>query len=226
MTDADVLNPIDDFADATTTDAGGDEDADASAPEGIELSAHAMSATNAVGGTFGLGLDQYELPKASVTKIARSEMPESMQLRKDTVTALVKSSSVFVSYLIAQGNKTISAAHVLSALRELEFPASMRRELREQLDAFRDIQKRNAASRSEAAARSRAAARARAAEKAEAMDVDAAADDAEGNAPAAANGAAEGMQLAESVAADAGGAETPVRAPSTEDRTTPPPAHS
>lgn len=66
-----------------------------------------MTATNAVGGTFGLGLDQFELPKASIAKLARSEVrdpaliqiPESMQLRKDTLTALVKSASVFVSYL-------------------------------------------------------------------------------------------------------------------------------
>lgn len=53
-------------------------------------------------------------------------------------------------------------------MRELEFPASMRKELREQLEAYRDLQKKSAAARADAAARNRAAAKARAAtEKAE-----------------------------------------------------------
>ncbi|WFD35365.1 DNA-directed DNA polymerase [Malassezia cuniculi] len=118
-------------------------------PENIPLSVHQMTATNALGGTFGLGLDQFELPKAPVAKIARAEMPESMQLRKELNTALVKSASVFVSYLTAaahdvataKGNKTIAATHVQEALRELEFPGSIRRELRDQLAAFRALQK-------------------------------------------------------------------------------------
>lgn len=42
--------------------------------EDIPLSAKSMSATNAAGGTFGLGLDQFELPKASIAKVARSEV--------------------------------------------------------------------------------------------------------------------------------------------------------
>lgn len=73
-----------------------DEDSD---PEGLTLSARLMTATNALGGTFGLGIDQYELPRASISKLARTDIPDSVQLRKDTITALVKSSSVFVSYL-------------------------------------------------------------------------------------------------------------------------------
>ncbi|WFD23258.1 DNA-directed DNA polymerase [Malassezia equina] len=149
-----------------------------------------MTATNAVGGTFGLGLDQFELPKASIAKLARSEVrdpaliqiPEAMQLRKDTLTALVKSASVFVSYLtaashdvaLARGNKTISAAHVMDAMRELDFPPHMRRELREQLEAYRELQKKNAAARAEAAQQSRERAKAAraAAAAAEAMDVE------------------------------------------------------
>ncbi|WFD05604.1 DNA-directed DNA polymerase [Malassezia vespertilionis] len=166
--------------------------ADEDVLEGIPLSSRTMSATNAVGGTFGLGIDQFELPKASINKLARTEIPDSVQLRKDTLTALVKSASVFVSYLstyynmlipaaasqdvaIARGNKTISAAHVLDAMRELEFPLPMRKALREELQgtqpaklttAYRDLQKRNAATRADAAARSRAIARAKATEKA------------------------------------------------------------
>ena len=37
---------------------------------------------------------------------------------------------------IARGNKTISAAHVLDAMRELDFPPAMRKELREQLEGM------------------------------------------------------------------------------------------
>ncbi|KOS14709.1 histone-fold-containing protein [Malassezia pachydermatis] len=162
--------------------------------EDIPLSAKSMSATNAAGGTFGLGLDQFELPKASIAKVARSEIPESVQLRKDTITALVKSASVFVSYLtaashdvaIARGNKTISAAHVLDAMRELDFPPAMRKELREQLEAYRDLQKKSAAARAEAAAQSRErakAARAAAAAAAAAADAEAEAGGTEGAEP-------------------------------------------
>lgn len=119
-----------------------------------------------------------------------------MQLRKETLTALVKSASVFVSYLstslvyfltiaagshdvaLARGNKTISAAHVMDAMRELEFPVSMRKELREQLQAYRELQKKQAELRAEAAAQNRErakaarAAAAMAAADSEAMDVD------------------------------------------------------
>ena len=67
--------------------------------EDLPLSCKTMTATNAAGGTFGMGLDQFELPKASIQKLAKSELPDSIQLRKDSLAALVKSSSVFVSYL-------------------------------------------------------------------------------------------------------------------------------
>lgn len=138
-----------------------------SPPEHIPLSVHQMSATNALGGSFGLGLDQFELPKAPVAKIARSEMPESMQLRKEVNTALVKSASVFVSYLTAaahdvasaKGSKTIGAPHVLDALRELEFPPALRRELRAELAAFRELQKDKADAARERRAKAREAGR-------------------------------------------------------------------
>lgn len=76
---------------------------------------------------------------------------------------------------IARGNKTISAAHVLDALRELDFPAPMRKELREQLEAYRALQKKSAAAKADNAARNRAEKRAKAA-SAKAGDADADAD--------------------------------------------------
>ena len=183
-----------DAADASAVVPESDSD-----PENIPLSVHHMSATNAVGGTFGLGLDQFELPKAPIAKVARAAMPASMQLRKELNTALVKSASVFVSYLTAAahdvatagGNKTIGAAHVLDALRELEFPGDMRRELRAQLQgasmltAYRDAQKE----KSDAARQQRKARQARA------MDVD-------GDASAADTSAADTSVVNTSVADD------------------------
>lgn len=53
---------------------GADVDAPLSPKEGMELPVRNMSATNAAGGTFGLGIDQFELPKASVTKVARTDV--------------------------------------------------------------------------------------------------------------------------------------------------------
>lgn len=61
---------------------------------------------------------------------------------------------------IARGNKTISASNVMDAVRELDLPASMRKELRVQLDAYRDLQKQHAAARASAAAQSRERAKA------------------------------------------------------------------
>ena len=37
--------------------------------EGLDMNARTMTATNAASGTFGLGLDQFELPKASIAKL-------------------------------------------------------------------------------------------------------------------------------------------------------------
>ena len=42
--------------------------------EGLDMNVRTMTATNAASGTFGLGLDQFELPKASIAKLARNEV--------------------------------------------------------------------------------------------------------------------------------------------------------
>jgi len=44
-------------------------------------------------------IDQFELPKSLVTRIAKSALPDNAKLQKDTVLALVKSSTVFINYL-------------------------------------------------------------------------------------------------------------------------------
>ncbi|KAJ8507745.1 hypothetical protein ONZ45_g9914 [Pleurotus djamor] len=75
------------------------------------------------------GIENFELPKTLVTKIAKSALPENAKLQKDVVLALVKSSTVFINYLAATSHdiaqskqhKSISASDVLKALEAIEF---------------------------------------------------------------------------------------------------------
>lgn len=95
------------------------------------------------------GIDNFELPRTNVIKVAKSDIPDTVQLRKEVQQALVKSASVFISYLTAtaherataKGGKIISAQHVLDAIREIELDegdAEVTRELKEHLRAYRD----------------------------------------------------------------------------------------
>lgn len=97
--------------------------------------------------TLSVGLDQLELPKTSVVKLAKSEIPDNVQLRKEVTTALLKASTVFISYLtaashdtaISNGLKTISGQNVLDAVRDLDLGVDVRLELKKELDAFRAL---------------------------------------------------------------------------------------
>lgn len=92
------------------------------------------------------GIENYELPRTQVIKVAKSDIPDSVQLRKEVQQALVKSASVFISYLTAaahdratgKGGKIISANHVLEAWKELEIGGEDEvRVLKEQLGEYR-----------------------------------------------------------------------------------------
>ncbi|KIJ19547.1 hypothetical protein PAXINDRAFT_8034 [Paxillus involutus ATCC 200175] len=75
------------------------------------------------------GIENFELPKSLVTKIAKSAIPENAKLQKETVLSLVKGSTVFINYLAATAHdvalskqhKSISASDVLKALEMIEF---------------------------------------------------------------------------------------------------------
>ncbi|KAG6863928.1 hypothetical protein C0991_001921 [Blastosporella zonata] len=75
------------------------------------------------------GIENFELPKSLVTKIAKSALPESSKLQKETVLSLVKGSTVFINYLaatahdvaVSKQHKSISASDVLKALEMIEF---------------------------------------------------------------------------------------------------------
>ncbi|KAJ7279971.1 histone-fold-containing protein [Mycena rebaudengoi] len=75
------------------------------------------------------GMENFELPKSLVTRIARSALPENVKLQKETVLSLIKGSTVFINYLAATSHdvalskqhKSISASDVLKALEMIEF---------------------------------------------------------------------------------------------------------
>ncbi|KAG5719185.1 DNA polymerase epsilon subunit 3 [Termitomyces sp. T112] len=75
------------------------------------------------------GIENFELPKSLVTKIAKSALPDNAKLQKETVLSLVKGSTVFINYLaatahdvaISKQHKSISASDVLKALETIEF---------------------------------------------------------------------------------------------------------
>ncbi|GLB42627.1 putative histone-fold-containing protein [Lyophyllum shimeji] len=75
------------------------------------------------------GIENFELPKSLVTKIAKSAIPENSKLQKETVLSLVKGSTVFINYLaatahdvaVSKQHKSISASDVLKALELIEF---------------------------------------------------------------------------------------------------------
>ncbi|KAL5521920.1 hypothetical protein ACEPAF_1774 [Sanghuangporus sanghuang] len=91
------------------------------------------------------GIDYYELPKALVQRIAKSSIPESSKLQKETVTALQKGSTVFINYLAATAHdiatsrqhKTVSASDVLKALEVIQF-GDMVEPLQHELQIFRE----------------------------------------------------------------------------------------
>ena len=97
--------------------------------------------------TLSVGIDQFELPRTNVIKTAKSDIPDSVQLRKEVQSALIKSASVFISYLTAtahenatkKGGKIINAQHVLEAVKELDLgnQTQVMSELKQHLAAYR-----------------------------------------------------------------------------------------
>ncbi|EST04969.1 Transcription factor CBF/NF-Y/archaeal histone [Kalmanozyma brasiliensis GHG001] len=100
------------------------------------------------------GIESFELPRSNIVRCAKSELPDSVALRKDTQQALVRSATVWISYLTSiahdsvreKGGKIISAQHVLDAVREAGFTEEEVGLLKEGLRGYRDaVQKKKAA---------------------------------------------------------------------------------
>jgi len=91
------------------------------------------------------GIENFELPKSLVTKIAKSAMPDNAKLQKETVLSLVKGSTVFINYLAATAHdvalskqhRSISASDVLKALEMIEF-GDLVDPLQNELQIYRD----------------------------------------------------------------------------------------
>ncbi|KAF8168932.1 histone-fold-containing protein [Pholiota molesta] len=113
------------------------------------------------------GIENFELPKSVVMKIAKSavttprtprtrvailnvppQIPDNVKLQKETVLSLVKGSTVFINYLAATAHdvaqskqhKSISASDVLKALETIEF-GDMVNKLQAELLLYRDLSK-------------------------------------------------------------------------------------
>ncbi|KAL7419339.1 hypothetical protein Q5752_006177 [Cryptotrichosporon argae] len=75
------------------------------------------------------GLGEFELPKTSLVKLAKGSIPDNVKMQQDVVTALMRSSTVFMNYLSAaahdqalgRSGKSITASDVLKAIQEMDF---------------------------------------------------------------------------------------------------------
>ncbi|KAF7320978.1 hypothetical protein HMN09_00184600 [Mycena chlorophos] len=92
------------------------------------------------------GIENFELPKSIVTRIAKSVLPENVKMQKETVLSLVKGSTVFINYLgtfahdvaLSKQHKSISASDVLKALETIEF-GDLVDKLQMELLVYRDL---------------------------------------------------------------------------------------
>jgi histone H3/H4 len=77
----------------------------------------------------GLSVEDLNLPKSIVQRLAKGVLPPNTQIQKDALLAMSKSATVFVNYLTNEasehaergGKKTIQPKDVLEAIKELEF---------------------------------------------------------------------------------------------------------
>ncbi|GAA5997917.1 uncharacterized protein JCM10292_006906 [Rhodotorula paludigena] len=93
------------------------------------------------------GIEAFELQKAVVARLIKAALPEDVKLQKDVPLALVKGSTVFISYLAAlahdtateRNHKTIAASHVLDAVKALGWDdgGQLQKSLKKELAAFR-----------------------------------------------------------------------------------------
>ncbi|EOR00823.1 DNA polymerase epsilon subunit 3 [Wallemia ichthyophaga EXF-994] len=94
------------------------------------------------------GIDKFELPKSTVTKLAKEGVPDGAKFQKDTLLAIQKSSSVFINWLASSAqekahdkkNKTINAENVFAAVKEMELGGELDELLNDELAAYREIQ--------------------------------------------------------------------------------------
>ncbi|EUC50209.1 hypothetical protein COCMIDRAFT_82516 [Bipolaris oryzae ATCC 44560] len=99
-----------------------------------------------------LGVEDLNLPKSIVQRLAKGVLPPNTQIQKDALLAMSKSATVFVNYVtscaaekaLSNGKKTVMPKDVFDAMQELEF-AFMLPRLEAEVTKFTSIQadKRN-----------------------------------------------------------------------------------
>ncbi|KAI8936323.1 hypothetical protein NX059_006739 [Plenodomus lindquistii] len=99
-----------------------------------------------------LGVEDLNLPKSIVQRLAKGVLPPNTQIQKDALLAMSKSATVFVSYITSSaieyaersGKKTVNPKDVFGAMTELEFDFFLPR-LEAEVTKFTSIQadKRN-----------------------------------------------------------------------------------
>ncbi|KAF2002853.1 histone-fold-containing protein [Amniculicola lignicola CBS 123094] len=99
-----------------------------------------------------LGVEDLNLPKSIVQRLAKGVLPPNTQIQKDALLAMSKSATVFVNYITTtahenaarQNKKTIMPKDIYEAMLELEFQDFLPR-LQAEVEKFTSIQadKRN-----------------------------------------------------------------------------------
>ncbi|KAF2018767.1 histone-fold-containing protein [Aaosphaeria arxii CBS 175.79] len=120
--------------------------ASASAPEEPTKPAVAASKED------GISVEDLNLPKSAIQRLAKGVLPPSTQIQKDALLAMSKSATVFVNYLTSHaaenatrnGKKTVMPKDIFEAMQELELEAFLPR-LEAEVNKFTAIQadKRN-----------------------------------------------------------------------------------
>ncbi|WVQ82469.1 hypothetical protein IAT38_004598 [Cryptococcus sp. DSM 104549] len=103
------------------------------------------------------GLGDLELPKTTLMKLAKGSIPDNVKMQQEVLLALIKGSTLFISYLTAaaqdqaaaRSGKTITASDVIKAITDLDFgPADTLVPLMEhELAAYRALQQKAKASK-------------------------------------------------------------------------------
>ncbi|KAF9817913.1 hypothetical protein IEO21_03107 [Rhodonia placenta] len=109
------------------------------------------------------GIENFQLPRSLITKLARSGMSEDAKMQKDVVLSYQKSATVFINYLAATAHevaaskqhKSISASDVLKALEMVDM-GDMVQMIQQELDVYRDIQKADKNRKSSSASKGKA----------------------------------------------------------------------
>ncbi|KAK1925461.1 histone-fold-containing protein [Papiliotrema laurentii] len=78
---------------------------------------------------FTQGISEFELPKTTLTKLAKGAIPDNVKMQQEVIMALMRSSTLFINYLtatahdqaLARSGKSITASDVMKAITEMDF---------------------------------------------------------------------------------------------------------